>query len=125
MNGPYHPVSTLSLVDQQILRLKKKLQRNKEQQNDPNWHKKRNETKKKRLVKKRIEDPQYFVKLNEKQRTRYKANPGPSIECSKKWNYAHKEQCNANKRKSYQKNKEKICARNRENRRLKRESKLL
>lgn len=123
MNGPYHPIATLDPIDRDIIRLKKRLQRNKQQQNDPNWYKKRNETKKKRIAKKRIEDPQYFVKLNEKQRTRYKGNPGPQIESSKKWNQSHKERCNANHRKSYQKNKEKICARNRENRRLKREAK--
>ena len=123
MNDPYHPVSEMSEIDHQIFNLKKRLQRNNQKQNDPNYNKKRNESKKKNVAKKRIEDPEYFEKLNEKQRARYNANPRPQIEASGKWNKAHKERCNANKRKSYQKNKDAICAKNRERRRLKREAK--
>lgn len=123
MNGPYHPRSTLSPIDLKIKRLQTKLQVIKNKERDPNWQKKRNEAERLRRKKKREEDPAYKEKINTQAREYYKKNPQKQIDATLKWNKANKDRKNATNRRSYQKNKEKICAKNKEKRRLKREAK--
>lgn len=116
-------MASLSEIDRDIIRLKKRLQTNKMKQQDPNWQKRRNELQKLRRVKKMITDPEHQKLVNAKQRERYAKNPGPQIESSKKWNLDNKERKNANQRALYAKNPEKMRIKIRERRRKKRELK--
>jgi len=123
LNGPYHPIHTLPEIDQKILRLKKRLQTNKMKQQDPEWQKRRNAKERERRRKLRETNPEWWENEKRKTRERYRKNPKPQIESTIKWNKANRDRKNATNRRSYEKNKEKISARNKLKRKLKREAK--
>jgi len=104
-----------------IYKIKKKKLADKIRRQDPEKKKRRNELEKIRITIKR-QDPEYVESVNQKSRIRYAKNPGPQIECSTKWNQNHKERRNANQRASYARNRDYICTKIREKRRLKREA---
>ena len=106
-----------------IYKLKKKRLAQISRQQDPEVRKRRNETERIRKATKRKEDPQYYEKTNAYARVRYAKNPEPQKSASTKWNQKNKERRNTNQRANYAKNRDKICKRIREKRRLKRESK--
>ena len=122
MNGPYHPRSTLSETDLQILRKKDKLKRINAQIKDPDYHKKKAEKERLRRKKKREEDPVWAEEQRQKARDYYRKNPQKQIQSTLKWNAKNRDRKNATNKRSYWKNRDKILAKRKEKRKIAREA---